>query len=153
MNPQVFSPQAKQAARLTAPCLRALMLLLLCRGLLARLPDWSTTPRRLVMRFPAQVVPEAERYAECFFVHPTTYFGPNFNENVKSCAGHHGNWDEMAAELTDCWVIATQVRSRHHHHRKAHTNTQKVHKETTHQNKRENAKCDTVVSEVASQCL
>ncbi len=69
----------------------------------------SRMPMAMLFLNPAQVVPEAERYADCFFVHPTTYFGPNFNENVKSCTGHHGNWDEMAAELTDCWVIATQV--------------------------------------------
>ena len=54
-------------------------------------------------------VPETERYADCFFVHPTTYFGSNYNETCKCSPGHHGNWDEMAAELTDCWVIATQV--------------------------------------------
>jgi len=55
------------------------------------------------------LVPESERYADCFFVHPTTYFGPNYNETCKCSDGHHGNWDEMAAELTDCWVVATQV--------------------------------------------
>ena len=51
-------------------------------------------------------VPEKQRPAECFFLHPTSYWGRRWNQD---CVGLTDSEDQAAAEITKYWTLSTQA--------------------------------------------
>lgn len=55
------------------------------------------------------VIPDADRAADCFYVHPTIYFGYNYNMHSPGSGKKQDACDKNATELCNCWCLATQA--------------------------------------------